>query len=137
MGYALFTARKLALNSRVNSINAKLACISNQRNNLTNEIQAQQLATTMRENAATKTALEKYYADGGEGDFSLFAAKAKDTDAEARDSIRLLDLQQKDGLLDIQQKSLETQLKAAQEELQAVEKAEESAIKNATPKYCA
>lgn len=137
MGYALFTARKLALNSRVNSINAKLACISNKRNSITNELQAQQVAATMRENAATKSALENYYAAGGEGDFSLFAAQAKDTNAEAKDSIRMLDLQQQDSLLDVQQKSLETQLKAAQEELQAVEKAEESAIKNATPKYCA
>ena len=48
MGYALFTARKLALQSRVNNLNAQLMAISNQQNALTDQITNKQMMSDLR-----------------------------------------------------------------------------------------
>ena len=136
MGYALFTARKLALNSRVNTINAKLMSISNERYALTQKINGQQMAQSMRTSAATLQAIKAYKESDAQGDFNQIMKEAEaQNEYDTASNTELFKLQQKDSLLDTQQKTLETQLKAAQQELEAVEKAEESAIKNATPKY--
>ena len=52
-------------------------------------------------------------------------------------NIEITNLQSKVNALDTTREALETQLNAASNELQQVEKAEESAIKNATPQYVA
>ena len=48
MGYASLTARKEALQARVNSLNSKLMQISNQPNALTNQISNNQNMSNMR-----------------------------------------------------------------------------------------
>lgn len=143
MGYALFTARKLCLTARVNNLNAQLMTISNQRDALTNQITQKQTAANIRTaNANSKAAAN--YASIMQGDDE----KAKETaeadynktvsDNEVANTMTNLEiqaLQAKDNALDTTQKSIQTRLTAAQKELEAVEKAEESAIGNATPKY--
>ena len=141
MGYALFTARKLSLNSRVNNLNAKLMSISNQRFALTQQIEAQQRAQNMREAATQLQACQAYAQAVKDGMSTEEASNQKEIAKyqsvfDTASDTQLWELQQKDSLLDVQQKSIETQLKAAQQELEAVEKTEESAIKNATAKYC-
>ena len=44
-------------------------------------------------------------------------------------------LKQQQTMYDLQKKNLQTQLNAYQNELEAVEKAEENAIKGSTPKF--
>lgn len=143
MGYALFTARKLSLTARVNNLNAQLAVISNQRDSLTNQISAKQTAANLRTAQAKADAANKYASimngndekakENAEADYNKTIA-----DNEVANSMSNLEIQaleSKDNALDNSQKSIQTRLTAAQKELEAVEKAEESAIGHATPKY--
>lgn len=143
MGYALFTARKLSLTARVNNLNAQLMSISNQRDALTNQITQKQNAANIRTAQANATAATKYASimqgddedakKNAESDYNKSVA-----DNEVANTISDLEiqaLQAKDNALDTTQQSIQTRLTAAQKELEAVEKAEESAIDHATPKY--
>lgn len=141
MGYALFTARKLCLNARVNNLNAQLMTISNERDSLTRQISAKQNAANLR-TAQAKADAASVYADaitnGGDKDAAKTTYEQTIADNEVEATMSNFDiaaLQSKDDALDNQQKSIQTRLTAAQKELEAVEKAEESAIGNATPKY--
>lgn len=144
MGYALFFARKLSLTARVNQMNAQLMVISNQQNDLTNQIAAKQNAMNTRTATANLTAAKNYKSAIGDGSDSskVTAAQSAYDEAMAQnsllnttDDIDIQGLQSQVDALDLRRETLETQLTAAQQELEAVEKAEESAIKAATPKY--
>lgn len=133
MGYALFTARKLSLTARVNNLNAQLMSISNQRDALTNQITQKQNVANLRTAKANSEAA-KAYADGG--DEATYNKTVADNEvANTISDMEIQALQAKDNALDSTQKSIQTRLTAAQKELEAVEKAEESAIDHATPKY--
>lgn len=146
MGYALFTARKLSLTARVNNLNAQLMTISNQRDALTQQITQKQNAANLRNAQANANAASVYAealkAGKGQEDFDSSEAEATYNQTVADnnidntiDNIEIQALQSRDNILDTTQKSIQTRLTAAQKELEAVEKAEESAIGNATPKY--
>lgn len=139
MGYALFTARKLSLQTRVNQLNAQLMAISNQQDALTQKITNKQMETNLKiANSNTKA-------------YSIFASSSQSTAdstklnktlsdnelASTLSNVEIQGLQAKVDVLDTTRQSLQTQLTAAQNELSQVEKTEESAIKNATPKYVA
>ena len=139
MGYALFTARKLSLQTRVNQLNAQLMAISNQQDALTQKITNKQIETNLKiANSNTKA-------------YSIFASSSQSTAdstklnktlsdnelASTLSNVEIQGLQAKVDVLDTTRQSLQTQLTAAQNELSQVEKTEESAIKNATPKYVA
>lgn len=143
MGYALFTARKLCLTARVNNLNSQLATISNQRDALTNQITAKQTAANMRTAQAKADAAKKYASimqgndekakENAEADYNKTVADNEV--ANTMSNLEIQALESKDNALDNTQKSIQTRLTAAQKELEAVEKAEESAIGHATPKY--
>ena len=139
MGYALFTARKLSLQTRVNQLNAQLMAISNQQDALTQKITNKQMETNLKiANSNTKA-------------YSIFASSSQSTAdstklnktlsdnelASTLSNVEIQGLQAKVDVLDTTRQSLQTQLTAAQNELSQVENTEESAIKNATPKYVA
>lgn len=139
MGYALFTARKLSLQTRVNQLNAQLMAISNQQDALTQKITNKQMETNLKiANSNTKA-------------YSIFASSSQSTAdstklnktlsdnelASTLSNVEIQGLQAKVDVLDTTRQSLQTQLTAAQNELSQVEQTEESAIKNATPKYVA
>ena len=139
MGYALFTARKMSLQTRVNQLNAQLMAISNQQDALTQKITNKQMETNLKiANSNTKA-------------YSIFASSSQSTAdstklnktlsdnelASTLSNVEIQGLQAKVDVLDTTRQSLQTQLTAAQNELSQVEKTEESAIKNATPKYVA
>lgn len=144
MGYALFTARKLSLNARVNNLNAQLMTISNQRDSLTRQIAAKQNAANLR-TAQAKADAANVFSQALESDSSTEArTKAENdynktiADNEVLNSIsnfEIAALEAQDNVLDNSQQSIQTRLTAAQKELESVEKAEESGIKNASPKY--
>jgi hypothetical protein len=141
MGYALFTARKLALNTRVNNLNAQLMMVENQQEAITNKTTMKKYQSQLETN---KTMSSLY------SDLATATANGTDTsdiyqsiyDAQMKTSFTKEDaeiqtLTDESNALDTLRESLETQLKAAQNELESVEKAEESAIKSSTPSYTA
>ena len=141
MGYALFTARKLSINTRLNACNAQLMSATNREYALTQSIFSKQQASAMKANQANLAALKEYNAavQGGE-DSTAAKAKLDEKMAEIQaqttmDDVEIYQLNQQQTLLDMEKKNLETQLKAYQNELENVQKAEETAIKNSTPKF--
>lgn len=139
MGYALFTARKLALQSRVNNLNAQLMAISNQQNALTDQITNKQMMSDLRSANAAANAYSIFQSSGqsDKDTATLQSTLAQNEKTKTMSNIEITNLQSKVNALDTTREALETQLNAASNELQQVEKAEESAIKNATPQYVA
>ena len=139
MGYALFTARKLALQSRVNNLNAQLMAISNQQNALTDQITNKQMMSDLRSANAAANAYSIFQSSGqsDKDTATLQSTLAQNEKAKTMSNIEITNLQSKVNALDTTREALETQLNSASNELQQVEKAEESAIKNATPQYVA
>ncbi|MBQ2645375.1 hypothetical protein IJG14_07385 [bacterium] len=147
MGYALFFARKLSLNTRINNMNAELMAISNQQTELTNRKAAQEsqknLATATANNTAAATyanTLEALGSNASSADLEL--AKTRYNQAlqqnsifSAKDDVEIQQITAEMNALDTRRETLETQLTAAQAELEKVEKAEESAIKSSAPGY--
>lgn len=149
MGYALFTARKLSLTARVNQMNAQLAIISERQMQLAAQQSQKENAKSMAQYTSNASALSIFKdslsslnvkSDSYQNDFQIAQAKYNEAlnqsslDSAMSDT-EIQQLSQMENALDIQRKSIETQLQAAQKDLESVEKAEESAIKNATPKY--
>ena len=145
MGYALFTARKLSVTTRLNTCNAQLASNTEQTYTLTSNIFAKQSQAALDSSMASQKAYKAYEdavsKDGATDDDKTKAdaalktalAKAEQKSAQTNNEIQQLNLEQ--TRLDQQKKRLETQLNAYQNELSNVEKAEETGIKNATPKF--
>lgn len=139
MGYALFTARKLSLQSRVNNLNAQLMSISNQQDALTNQITAKEMAKNLRSANATANAYSIFSksSQSASDSATLQNTMAQNDLATTMSNAEIQGLQAKVNALDTTREAIETQLNAAQNELQSVEDAEQSAIKSATPKYVA
>ena len=145
MGYALFTARKLALTARVNNLNAQLMEISQQQMNITNQISAKQNSINLATSTANAQAASifKQAIAGAKGDEAAIAnaqsaydeQMANNTLSSTMQSMDIQSLKDQDTALDMQRETLETQLNAANNELERVKKAEEGAIKNSTPSY--
>ena len=152
MGYALFTARKLSVTTRLNNCNANLMSITEKEYALTASIFAKQNASALDSTKASQEAYAKYETamNGLAGmDSSTDEYKTAKTNAEtalnkaiadidvksAMSDAEIQTLNQQQTMYDLQKKNLETQLNAYQNELDAVEKAEENAIKGSTPKF--
>lgn len=154
MGYALFTARKMSLQSKVNQYNLQLMQIANKETELTQKTARLQKRNNRIDAAQNKgsavakiggTVLGGVFggilgagigSSLGEG-FSDFANSAIDQGQQAYTEYQETELARQQKELDTEKQRLNTLLSAAQNELQKVEEAEESAIKSATPKYVA
>ena len=153
MGYALFTARKLSLTTRINTCNANLSINSEKANALSNSIFAKQQKSALELFTANKNAysiFEKTIKDAEEknsgnddainnamikAQYTLQKAMSAASQKQTMSNIEIQQLRQQQNLLDQERQSLQTQLTAYQNELTNVEKAEETAIKNSTPKF--
>ena len=141
MGYALFTARKLSVNTRLNSCNANLMSLTEKEFALTQSIFVKQQAASTKANKANLEALQEYNSALQNGEDSTKAKAALDEkmakiqEQTTMDDAEIFGLNQQQTLLDMEKKNLETQLKAFQNELDSVQKAEENAIKGSTPKF--
>ena len=153
MGYALFTARKLSLSTRINMCNANLTSNTEKTYALSNSIFTQQSKAALELTTASQNAYsvyEKAVSDANEKnkgndaaiDTAVNAAEAVLQKAlkaaelkQTMTNVEIQKLNQKQTILDQERQRLQTQLTAYQNELTNVEKAEESAIKNATPKF--
>ena len=153
MGYALFTARKLSLTTRINTCNANLTINSEKANALSNSIFAKQQKAALELSTANQNAysiFEKTIKDAEEknsgnddainnamikAQYTLQKAMSAASQKQSMSNIEIQQLSQQQNLLDQERQSLQTQLTAYQNELTNVEKAEETAIKNSTPKF--
>ena len=141
MGYALFTARKLSLTTRVNQMNAQLMSLSQRQMDLANQIATKESANALRTNSANAQAYSVFAAavqgggDTTQAQAALNKTLSDNSSKTAMDDAEIQQLEAKQTQIDLQRKNLETQLNAAQQELESVEKAEQSAIKSSTPGY--
>ena len=153
MGYALFTARKLSVSTRLNMCNANLACNTEKTYSLSNSIFVQQSKRDLELSTATQNAYsvyekavtdannkygsdtEKINAATSQAESVLQKALKEAELKQTQTNTQIQQLNQKQTLLDQERQRLQTQLNAYSNELSNVEKAEESAIKNSTPKF--
>lgn len=148
MGYALFTARKLSLTARLNACNAQLMLNADKANTITNSIFQQQSAINLQSSTQSQAAYQEYAdiisSSQEQDDYDKVARTAKaNLDAKLSsislftqmNDVQIQKLNQQQNLLDLERQRLETQLNAYQSELEKVEKAEETAIKNSAPKF--
>ncbi len=153
MGYALFTARKLMLQNRLNQMNYRLMILSQQRNDL-----VQQAADLEMQNGYKKT-LRSIFAsqdyqkgvqdllDNPPSDSNtqklkleslqadMQSATGKDALQELLDKSKINNIHAVENQIDLEMKKLETQVKETTAEMESVEKAEEQGIKASAPKY--
>ena len=147
MGYALFTARKMSLQSNINNYNAQLTRITDKLNEITNKT----AANAQKKNAADAAQANATTVANFAGDIAGFAtglpigevcefATAKmnqgiDAAQEFEQQMEQNQLTAEQNRLDTERIRIETLLKAANVELQNINQAEDNAIKNATPSY--
>ena len=145
MGYALFTARKLSLTTRLNQCNANLMMVSQQCMNITNSIYAKQVQAN-KETATANAAAYKQYekaivgenvtdAQKATAQATLQTALAKVQEKSTMKTLEIQQLNTQQTALDLQKQRLETELNAYSEELNKVKDAEGNAIKNSAPKF--
>nr|MCR5260956.1 hypothetical protein [Candidatus Gastranaerophilales bacterium] len=128
MGYALFTARKMSLQAKVNDYNAKLMQLSNEETRLANKTAARQQVMNAIDNGQNTGSFLAKLLGGTSGslistgaNFLIDGMQSKSDDAYAAQ------MNAKQKQIDTEKQRLTTLLNAAQQELQQVEKAEESA----------
>ena len=154
MGYALFTARKMSLQAKVNQYNLQLMKISDKENQLTQKTAALQQRNNKIDAAQNKGSMfakiggtlvgAAFGGIGGAmvgselgGGFGKVANAAVDKGQQAYTEYQQNELSRQQTELDTEKQRINTLLTKAQYELQQVEQSEESAIKSATPKYVA
>ncbi|MDD3237000.1 MAG: hypothetical protein PHV37_02755 [Candidatus Gastranaerophilales bacterium] len=156
MGYALFTARKLMLQTRLNNYNYRLMSVSEQRNQMVEQETNLQMKSSF--NSSTNSIFladqqEKMYNDiltksqSGELDSGavdqaqqklenyINKMQAQSQLQSSADASQLKAIQMVENQLDLQQKKLTTQIQATTAEMEKVEQAEEKAIEKSAPKY--
>ena len=151
MGYALFTARKLMLQNRLNQMNYRAMVLSQQQQNLAvqsaNIQQISGLRTSLTSIYTSQQMSDAYESLGENASESQIDTKvnqmqammekyqAKQDALTSSDSARLASIQVIDNQIDLEMKKIETEIKTTTAEMESVEKAEDSAIKAAAPKY--
>jgi len=135
MGYALFTARKMSLQAKVNDYNAKLMQLSNEETRLANQTANRQQMKNAIDNGQMVGGMVANMT--GHGLFGQLINGGIDALQSQSDDAYAAQMNAKQKQIDTEKQRLTTLLNAAQNELQQVEKAEESAIKSSTPKYVA
>ena len=149
MGYALFTARKLSINARLNLCNAQVASNTERANALTNTIYSKQSKSAMDKATKTLEAQKAYTNAVKDLDSSADDYTSKQTAAQSKLDEALAEISKESAMtdmeiqglnmqqtaLDQQRKMLETQLNAYTNELETVGKAEEDAIKKSAPSF--
>ena len=141
MGYALFTARKMSLQAKVNQYNLKLMQLANKENELTNKTSLRQTINNSVDKAQSTANLAcsigDFFTGGAASAVAGVANFAIDTVQNNSDEAYQTQLAAEQQKIDTEKQRINTLLNAAQNELQQVEKAEQSAIKSATPQCVA
>ena len=134
MAYQIFTLRKLMLTQKINTIGLKMMNIQFEKQNIQDELlglydemsgYSGDTETTGRDINDVRS---QYGVSSGQSDSS-------EDNKNAALKHKINEAQIKENRLDMIIKRLESQLTAAQNELQSVESQEGNAIKMSTPKY--
>lgn len=132
MGYAVFTARKIMITNKINTLNFKAMMLSFQQQN----IQQQSADAQRMYNAYSywgNQAMNSLNNMGYGNSSNYFAQQLSDYQYPMMNQLAYLNFIESD--IEAQQKAIETQLKALNAELESIEKAEDQAIKRSAPKY--
>ena len=150
MGYAVFTARKIMLNTKINNLQFRLMALSQQKQNLSqysSNMQQQfgMMSMMLGCNNGGMNMLSNMLAMGGNQQMmaaammmqqgynqqNMFAQMQYSAMAQSM----LKPVAMAETQIDNEMKSIETQVKAAQAELDKVEQAEDKAIEKSAPKF--
>ena len=150
MGYAVFTARKIMLNTKINNLQFRLMALSQQKQNLSqysSNMQQQfgMMSMMLGGNNGGMNMLSNMLAMGGNQQMmaaammmqqgynqqNMFAQMQYSAMAQSM----LKPVAMAETQIDNEMKSIETQVKAAQAELDKVEQAEDKAIEKSAPKF--
>ena len=136
MGFAMFTARKMSLQSKVNDYNARLMELSNKENQIVNRTaMMQQIGNVASSAGSMAGGLLGTFLGGPVGGALGGSIGNMLGQSIGNNGIAQAKLNADQKKLDTEKQRLTTLLQKAQAELQQVEKAEEQAIKSGTPKY--
>lgn len=141
MGYALFTARKLSLQSKVNQYNLQLMQLENKQNQLTNKTALRQKVNDSVDKAQSTANLAcsigDFFTGGAASAVAGVANFAIDTVQSKSDEAYQTQLAAEQQKIDTEKERITTLLNAANVELNNVKKAEQSAIEKSSPQYVA
>jgi hypothetical protein len=142
MAYAIFTARKLQLRSRLNQLNYQLMMKTQQQQNLTDLAMGVQASNAL-DSYNKRMEISKKYSDiikanGALSDtdsFNYDEEIAKLTMVDKMSQQQFSSLSGAGNAIEMEMQVLQTHIKETQSELESVEKAEEDGIKSCAPKY--
>ena len=151
MGYAVFTARKLMLNSRVNKLNFRLMCLSQEKQNLAQQSSTMQsyfgklsmdMNTMCQQNMLGSMLGGSYNGTSGNSQTqmmnymgNMYQMQLNNNYIQQMQQSMMAPVAMRDNAIDMEMKTIETQLQAAREELNNVEKHEGEEIKKSAPKF--
>lgn len=154
MGYAIFAARKIMLTSRINNLNFRIMCLSQQQQSLADISSRMQqyysMASLMVGNQSTSifngmllgnqwngagTSATDVYGIAQNGMNFMNYMSQEQAMLNMFSQLELIGVNQQEKQIELARKRLETQLSAAQKELEKVEQAEEKQIEHSAPKY--
>ena len=152
MGYALFLARKLSLQTKKNNYNMQLMQLNREQERLTNQIAqnrqknnkidaAQSMGQTLLQIGGTAAGAYFGGLTGAQmgSELGSYAGKfvngAIDQGQEAQQQIQEAQLTAKQNEIDTEKARLETLIQAADDELKQINQSMKSAIENSTPSY--
>ena len=149
MGYAIFAARKLSLTNRLNQLNFRIMQLSQQQQTLSQTAGDMERVLSMQYsffNNMGQLAMNNMFMQqqtGQKMDPSIFSQVMQQVqqmymmnsymDWQASSAMR--QVKDRENLIELERKTLETQAKAVQTELQKVEEAEDKAIERSAPKF--
>lgn len=156
MGYAIFTFRKLMLTNRVNNLNYRLMVLSQRKQTMSDHLatmQQQQGIQTAYMGMMFKSAMnqsifgvmqgpnmapeQRYFVMQQVQQEGMMKQQMANMFVQAQNEQQLQGAHLTENAIDMEMKAIETQIKAAQKELESVEKAEDKQIEQSTPKYSA
>ena len=153
MGYAIFSARKIMLSTRINNLQFRLMALSQQKQNLA------QLSSSMQQyfgnismmlgsgygmgmglmNGLANSVFGMFMGNSANNIFGSMGYNNQIAAAQQmlgmQSQAMLKPVAAQENMIDNEMKTIETQLKAAQAEIEQVEKAEDNAIKQSAPKF--
>lgn len=135
MGYALYSARKILLTNRINTLSFQQMCLSEMKTTMSNVLGNYQRQLSQYQSYGTiMQQLAQYIGlSNGNYNYTALASGMLNSFLPLFQQYALTSMIESD--IDAQLKQIETQLKAAEKELESVEKAEDKAIERSTPKY--
>lgn len=149
MGYAIFAARKLSLTNRLNQLNFRIMQLSQQQQTLSQTAGDMERVLSMQKsffNNMGQLAMNNMFMQqqtGQKMDPSIFSQVMQQVQQmymmnsymDWQASSQMRQIKDRENLIELERKTLETQAKAVENELKQVEESETKAIERSAPKF--